>query len=77
MATVRIIINKQYESKDGYQVVYKIANRGTYCHLPCGIAIPEKYWDEKKLIKRNAPGIQDNSYTNAQLNKDCQLNGFR
>jgi hypothetical protein len=70
MARVRIILNKQYESKDGYQIVYKIANRGTHSHLSSGITIPEKYWDEKKLIKRNAPGIQDNSYTNAQLNKD-------
>jgi integrase len=70
MATVKLILNERYKSKDGYQVVFKIGNKGTHSHLPTGISLSKTYWDKKKWIKSGAPGITDPTWQNAQFQKE-------
>ena len=77
MATVKLILNEGYKSKDGYQVVFKIGNRGTHSHLPTGITLFKTYWDKKKWIKQGAPGIIDPFFENAKLQKELSdINSF-
>jgi integrase len=70
MATVKILLNKRYESKDGCQVVFRIGHQSTNTTIDTGIKVPKKFWDNKKFIKKNAPGIIDNNYSNTQLQKE-------
>ena len=68
MATVSIIHNISYKSKNNlYPVVFVIRNKGTHAHISTGIKIGFEFWDNKRMIKKNTPGILDHKFTNADL----------
>jgi hypothetical protein len=68
MATVNIKhnVHGDDESKK-YPIVFVIRHKSRHAHIESGIKIEKKFFDEKKWIKRGAPGIIDHTYTNSGL----------
>jgi integrase len=67
MATVNLIHHVRENDKKDYPVVFVIRNEGTHSHLSTEIKLPKKFFDDKKWIKKGAPKIIDNTFTNARL----------
>lgn len=71
MATVNLLLNTRYKNPDEknpkYPVVFVIRNNNRHSHISTGIKLQEKYWDNKKWIKKGAPGIISHVKTNSEL----------
>ena len=71
MATVNLILNTFYSNPDEkspkYPIVFVIRNNNRHSYINTGIKLEKKYWDDKKWIKKNAPGIISRVKKNAEL----------
>lgn len=82
MATVTVMLNDRYQSKDGtYPIIIRVDHQGQRRKIAIGYKIDKKYWKGSEVSGRHSDALLINAAISNRMSEinyylaDCQLNG--